>query len=261
MRKTLLELVQDILASLESDEVNSIYDTTEAQDVARIVRECYETLIIEVAPKTRKGLYHLDASTDNLRPVLMTMPQDARSIEWLKYNVGENLQDTNFRDLRYLEPLDFINHTNGLDEGTDWVDSMTIFFDGHPFQIKYRNDVSPYYYTSPDNQTVLFDSYDKGLETTLTSSRTYVYGNKSPKFQMDDIYIPTLDDTHFPLLLNMAKTQAFNEMKQTENAYSASRERRLRILSKKTSDETDPRPEIRKHQGYGRRSSNYGRTR
>jgi len=253
MRKTLLELVQDILASLESDEVNSIYDGTESQDVARIVRECYETLIIEVAPKARKGLFHLDASTDNAKPVLMTMPQDARSIEWMKYNIGENLQDTNFRDLCYLEPLEFINHTNGLDEGTDWVDSMTVNFDGHPFQIKYRNDVSPYYFTSPDNVTILFDSYDSGLEQTLTSSRTYCYGNKSPVFRMEDDFIPQLDDTHFPLLLNMAKSQAFLEMKQTENPKSEMRERRLRILSKKTRDTTDPRPEIYRHRGFGRK--------
>lgn len=253
MRKTLLELVQDILASLESDEVNSIFDGTESQDVARIVRDCYETLIVEVAPKSRKGLFHLDASTDNTKPVLMRMPQDARSIEWMKYNIGNNLQDTNFRDICYLEPMDFINHTNGLDEGVDWVDSMTVDFDGHPFQIKFRNDVSPYYYTSPDNVTILFDSYDAGLEQTLTSSRTYCYGNKAPVFRMEDDFIPTLDDTHFPLLLNMAKSQAFTEMKQTENPNSERRERRLRILSKKTVDTTDNRPEIYRRKGYGRK--------
>lgn len=253
MRKTLLELVQDTLASLESDEVNSIFDTTEAQDVARIVKDCYETLIIEIAPKSRKGLFHLDASIDNSKPVLMRLPQDVRSIEWLKYNVGHNLQDTNFRDIHYLEPIDFFNHTNGLDENTDWVSSMTVDFDGHPFQIKFRNDVSPYYYTSPDNVTILFDSFESSLENTLTSSRTYGYGNKSPIFKMENSYIPVLDDTHFPLLLNMVKSQAFTEMKQSENPNSERRERRLRILSKKTSDPTDPRKEIHKRLGYGRR--------
>lgn len=253
MRKTLLQLVQDILASLESDEVNSIADTTEAQDVARIVRDCYETIIVEVAPKTRKGLFHLDASTDPNEPVLMRLPSDARSIEWLKYNVGEDLQDTNFRLLHYMEPHEFINHTNGLDEKTDWVDSMTVYFEGHPFPIKYRNDVSPYYFTSPDNQTILFDSYDKDIENTVSSARTYAYGNKAPKFVLEDHFVPDLDDTHFPLLLNMAKSQAFVEMKQTENMNAERRERRLRILSKKTSDTTDPRSAIRKRIGYGRR--------
>lgn len=253
MRKTLLELVQDILASLESDEVNSIFDGTESQDVARIVKECYEAIIVEVAPKSRKGLFHLDASTDNSKPVLMRMPSDARSIEWMKYNVGDDLQDTNFRPLHYLDPFEFIQHTNGLDEGTDWVDSMTVDFDGHPFQIKYRNDVSPYYYTSPDNVTILFDSYDMTIEQTLTSSRTYCYGNKSPVFKMEDDFIPTLDDTHFPLLLNMAKSQAFIEMKQTENPTSERRERRFRILSKKTQDTTDSRKEIYRHRGFGRK--------
>ena len=41
MKLTLLEMVQDILSSMDSDEVNSITDSTEALQVARIIRDSY----------------------------------------------------------------------------------------------------------------------------------------------------------------------------------------------------------------------------
>jgi len=36
-KKTVLDMVQDILSDMESDEVNSISDTTEALQVAQII--------------------------------------------------------------------------------------------------------------------------------------------------------------------------------------------------------------------------------
>lgn len=47
MRKTLLEMVQDILSEMDSDEVNSINDTVEAEQVATIIKNCYLALCNE----------------------------------------------------------------------------------------------------------------------------------------------------------------------------------------------------------------------
>jgi hypothetical protein len=45
MKKTLLEMTQDILNDMDSDEVNSISDTVEAQQVANIIKTCYNEMI------------------------------------------------------------------------------------------------------------------------------------------------------------------------------------------------------------------------
>lgn len=257
MRQTLLEMTQAILQSLDSDEVNSIADTTESLAVANIIREAYFEIVSEIQPKETEGLFHLDASQDDLKPTLMYLPASVSNIEWLKYNVGDSLVDTNFRDLCYMDLECFFNHVNNLDTGENWVDSQEITINGQLFNIKFRNDESPSYWTSVDDRVILFDSYDSSYEDTLTSSRTYGYGGLIPIFQMVDTFVPRIDARQFTLLLNAAKSQAFIELKQIENASAARKERKHRILAYKTQDNTDNRTPLGKYRsnklkGFGR---------
>lgn len=249
MRYTLLELCQRILESCDSDEVNSITDTAEAQTVANIIKEVYFDLIGEIEPKDSEGLFHLDASTDDLLPTVMYLPDNVVDIHWLRYNVGDTLQDTNFRPLTYLDVDDFFEYSDGLDLNENWVTTQEI--DG--FVFKLRNDQYPSYYTSTDGKTLLFDSYDASVEDTLTSSRTYGYGQLVQTFDLVDTFVPKLNPRQFQLLLQTAKAQAFIELKQTENATAERKARRNKILAYKTKDSSvDPRSDLWKHGGYGR---------
>ena len=252
MRYSLLEMTQRILESLDSDEVNSFSDTTESVAVANIIKEAYFEIISEVQPKETEGLFHLDASGDNTKPCLMYLPTTVSNIEWLKYNVGDTLIDTNFRDLCYLDIDEFFRYTNGIDTDEAWVDSQVVTIAGQNFNMKFRNDQQPSYYTSIDDRVILFDSFDISQSTTLESARTYGYGGLIPQFTMNDNFVPKLDARQFQLLLNAAKSQAFIELKQVENADAARKSRRHRILMNKTQDNTDPRKEIKKHKGFGR---------
>lgn len=257
MRYTLLELVQQILMSMDSDEVNDIADTTESLDVANIVKECYFDIISEVAPKRSEGLFHLDASTDDLKPTLMYLPTSVAEVHWLKYNIGESVTETNFRDLCYMSVEDFFEYSNGLDLTESWVDTQVVQINGQDFNIKFRNDQSPTYWTSIDDRTLLFDSFDASYEDTLTSSRTYGYGDLIPTFQMSNNFVPQLDARQFQLLLNSAKAQAFIEKKQIQNATAEKKERKHRILAYKEKHRpaADNRSSLRRHnerRGYGR---------
>jgi hypothetical protein len=252
MRMTLLELVQDILGSMGSDEVNSIADTTESLQVANLVRNNYYEIIGEVQPKEIESVFHLDSSGDNTKPTLMYLPSHVLDIERLKYNVGDSVTDTNFRDLCFLPIDEFIDYMNGLDVNESWVASQGVTINGQTFNIKYRNDQSPHYFTAIDDRVILFDAFDSSYETTLTSSRTYGVGHVIPTFSMTDAYIPDLDPRHFVLLLNAAKAQAWAEIKQTVNAKAEGKERRGRALAYKSKDSIDIRSEKKKNKGFGR---------
>ncbi len=252
MRYSLLDLVQRILEALESDEVNSYSDTTESVAVANIIKECYYYIVSEIEPKETQGIFHLDSSGDNTKPTLMYLPSNVSDIHWLKYNVGDTVQDSNFRDICYLPIDEFFQYMNGLNSDDTWVDSQDITIQGSTFSFKYRNDQFPSYYTCPDDKTILFDSFDSTVESTLQSNRTYGFGGLIPQFLMQDDFVPLLDARQFQLLLNSAKAQAFIELKQIENAKAERKERRHTILAYKTKDNTDTRRPTQKRKGFGR---------
>lgn len=253
MRYSLLDMTQRILESLDSDEVNTISDTTESLAVANIIKEAYFEIISEVQPKETEGLFHLDASTDNTKPCLMYLPSSVSNIEWLKYNVGDSITDTNFRDLCYIDVDQFFRFSNGLDINEAWVESQEVLMNGQTFNMKFRNDTQPSYFTSIDDHVILLDSFDNTQSSTLESARTYGYGGLIPQFLMEDTFVPKLDARQFQLLLNSAKAQAFIELKQVANADAEKKQRRHRILMYKEQNNTDPRPEVKKNKvRYGR---------
>lgn len=220
--------------------------------VAKIVKECYFEIKSEIDFKETENLFHLDASTDSTKPTVMYLPSSVNNIKRLKYNVGPSLDDFNFRELRYVEPVEFLEITDGWDGVESWIGVQVVPLGGQDFRFKYRNDESPKYWTSPDDRTILMDAFDSSYESTLTSARTYGYGVKVPEFLLEDNYIPDLDPRQFQLLLNSAKAASFIEIKQTTNDRAEKKERRHRMLAYKTHDRTDNRPAIYQHKGYGR---------
>lgn len=254
MRYTLLELVQRILESMESDEVNTIGDTTESLAVANIVKESYFEIVSEIASKNTADLFHLDAATDSTKPAVLYMPSNAINIKTFKYNIGPSITDTLFREICYLSTEDFLQMLDGLNVSDSWVSTQTVSLNGQDFTFKLRNDESPRWYTSPDDHTLILDSYDSSYEDTLTSIRTYCLGDTVPMFSMTDIFVPNLDPKQFTLLLNKAKATAFVELKQTANDRAQKIERRHTMLAYKSKDSTDDRTALRKHndKGYGR---------
>lgn len=245
---------------MDSDEVNSISDTVESLAVANIIKECYYDILGEISPTQTEGLLHLDASGDNLKPTVMYLPSTVVNIEWLRYNTGSTVTDTEFRDLCYVPLEDFYRMQDGLDLDESWTGTQVVTLNGQDFNIKFRNDESPSYWTSPDGSTILFDSYDSSYENTLTSSRTYGYGQLIPVFSMTDTFVPNLNPKQFQLLLQEAKAQAFVEIKQTANEKAEKKAKRNKILAYKTKDSSvDPRPNLLKHGGFGRRGAGYSR--
>src|SRR6266446_6740091 len=85
MKLTLLGLTQNILSALNSDEVNSISDTTESRQVAEIIKTCYFNIVTRAGIPEQFKLFHLDSSTDPDMPVVMYKPSNVTNISWIKY--------------------------------------------------------------------------------------------------------------------------------------------------------------------------------
>jgi len=242
MRYTLLEMVQDILSSMSSDEVNSISDTPESLQVATIIKHKYFDIIGRVSMPSHQQLVQLEASNDITKPTLMYVPNGISEIRWIKYydnnTLDGNSQDDFAHDLNvdltptpgtsvappgylYVTLLandEFFNYINAFSLADTGVKSYELAdnsngFNGN-FQINYKNFLQPQYCTIVSNYYVLFDSYDASVDDTLQASKTMALGDVIPAFEMSDTFIPDLPEDQFQLLFNESKALAFYELKQ-----------------------------------------------
>ena len=246
-------MTQLILSSLDSDEVNSISDTVEAEQVARLIKSVYYDLATDLNLPEHNTLFQLDPSGDVAKPCLMTVPDNVTRIEVVQYDkkvTGDTYPD--FQKILFMPFEEFVQYTQSLRENTTDVGSMLVTHSGDDFTILYRNNIHPTYYTTADDQQLIFDSYDDSVDTTLQNSKTMCMGTVYPAFTLSDSFYPDLDPTQFSLLINRAKVRAFQELKQMRNAEAEGEARRQRIIVQKRMNKIKLTAPIFRAPRYGR---------
>lgn len=257
MRLTLLEMTQDILSSMDSDEVNSINDTAEALQVATAIKTTYRDIISRSNLPENFEMFELNASLDPAKPTVMYRPQGALSILWLKYDTqlyGDT--ESNMTKLQYLEPATFTDQVFTYKDQNQ-NDVVRYYLNGpntSSVEIVGLNNKPPSFWTSWDDETIIFDSYDKEVDDTLKKSKSLAYGEWEPTFLMEDTFIPDLDPRHFSLLFNESKAWCFAELKQTthEKAERQSRKGWITLQHQKQSLPADY-PFFKTTPDYGRK--------
>lgn len=234
-KKTLLEMTQNILSAMDSDEANSIGDTIESLQVAEVIRETYEYITVGIDIPGRSGIIMLDASTDPALPNYMTVPSDVERLEWLRYN-GETIE--------YKSPLAFMNYVAGRGTGDEvtTVANMAIY-----------NDRDPMFYTSFDDDTLVFDAFDATEGSTLMQSKTLCWGQRSLSFDMTDEFIPLLPLDMFPRLLAEAKAACFVNFKQVSNSTEERRARNQKVVNMNSRFKAGTVKPIDRLPNYGRK--------
>ena len=240
MRYTLLRMVQLILSSMDSDEVNSISDTVESLQVVDAIETAYNDMISTIDFPEHFDFFELEASGDITRPTLMTVPDDVAAIEWIQYDNSDS-GDTD-RDFKYVFPADrasFFDAMNGIDTADSDVYQFDYLVDTETFDVRGKNDLNPTCYTMVDNRTLLFDNFDSVIGQTLQGNRTHCYGQKIPVFTRSDSFTPDLEPRQFTLLFNEAKSQAFIDLKQVQNSRAEQKARRGWVHSQRKKPTTE----------------------
>lgn len=251
MKYTLLEIVQEILSDMDSDEVDSINDTTEATQVAHIVKETYYFIVSQMSLPEHKGVFSLNDPPSASNPVQMTLPDNVLLVDWIKYDCkvsGET--NSNFQEICFVEYPVFLEMSQRLNADDDDVDTMTI----SGFEYKFKNNAAPTFWTTPDDGTVLFNSYDSEIDTAgMAGNKSFCYGLLEPTFTLSDSFTPDLDEMQFNLLVNEAKRAAFNKLKQMTDPISEQRARKGWIRSIKTREKLPNNvPAYSRYPNYGR---------
>lgn len=252
-KMTLLDMVQNILSDMDSDEVNSISDTTESLQVASIIKETYYYLIDNRKIPENEGLLQMQALGDTSHPSHMKVPDNIQEVAWIKYNIAK-LGDPSPRwtDITFKEPPDFLDIVNSYTPTDDNIEAVSDITSSSTLLI--RNDTAPAHYTSFDDEYIVFDSYDSEVDSTVQQSKTMAFGKEEPAWVNSDTFIADIDSNLFSLFLNEAKSQAFVTLKQVSNSKSEQRARKQRTLQQNRQNRLDERGNLLDRQpNYGRR--------
>lgn len=222
MRMTLLEMTQNILNAIKGDNVNSIGDTPQAQSIAEEIKTAYYVLLEQQDQPYQKEAIQILASQDPNRPTHMQVPENVKQLLWIKYNDLES-GTNNWTDVEYLDPEDFLLRSLGMANQTGVLE-VTDFSDA---KLYISTNSAPRYYTTFDEQWLVFDSYNNSLEDTLQETNTLSWAYTVPEWRMEDSFRPKLRVDLFPLLLAEAKAAVFPNQKQVASAKDEQRARRL----------------------------------
>lgn len=251
MKYTLLEMTQRILGSMDSDEINTISQNTESLEVADIIKECYFNIVGESDLPEQDGIFSLEASTDNTRPVVMTVPDNVLEMTKVTYNTN-TVNDPAWAHIPYVSLSNYLERANSYDITSTNVSSMTIETNGSSFVIKFENNRPPKVYTILNDNMLLFDAYESDVDSTLQTTKTLCFGSVAPEWRMEDTFVPDLDARQFQLLLQSSKAQAFVELKQIQNPKAEQKERKNQILAQRTKS-TARSDTKQKYKTYGRK--------
>ena len=124
--QTVSAMVQNILSRMSSDEVNSIGDTTESQQVAQLLQNKYYDIVARGSLTIDETLFQLTPSDNANNPVQMLLPAGVSRIDWLQYF------DTNPLDNTQTDQFGAFSHdlNTNLVSSVAWTTISTYLYPG-----------------------------------------------------------------------------------------------------------------------------------
>jgi len=209
---SILDMVQDILNDIDSDEVNSIDDTVEAAQVAQIVKSTYFAMMSNRNwPHLRRAV-HLVPTTDLAQPTHMYVKESIKELVFINYDCRKTVDDrSSFKKMQWREPDEFLQIINAYNEFNDNVDKVQ---DSSGIDLFIMNDRAPTVYTSFDDRTLVFNAYNSNREANLESTFIQAMAYVMPHWIPADDHIPDLPEEAFTALLEEAKSRAALKLRQ-----------------------------------------------
>lgn len=207
MRKTLLEITKDILSDLDSDDVNTISDSVEALQVAKIVEQTFYDIIATRNIPEHQSLIKLTPLSDSNYPTHFVLEDSQAKIDniWYDSSVDGTFA---YKIVTYSEPTEFLRRADSYQSDYVLVGDKTA-----GTKLRIGTTKTPQFYTTFDDLHIVMDSYNSSVDTTLQESKVRALGKTYPVFSISDNYVPDIDASYFPYLVQESKSRAFSVLK------------------------------------------------
>ncbi len=223
-QKTLLDIVQKILSDMDSDNVNSIDDTEESEQVTNLVLDTYEEMVVELDLPPNRTPLQLAGATSPTRPTEVVLDDSIVELGWIKYNHASSAVAIDFNDVAYVTPEDMIQRMHSLDQTLSTVGSFT---SASGVVMYYENNRDPGVWTSFDDKILVFDSYDVAIDASgLSSAKLAAYGAQHTTIARAGTSTFPIGRQLMSRLVNDARETAFDLWK--EGAPPSVRRKRVR---------------------------------
>lgn len=201
MRLTKLKIVQMILSAIDSEDVSSITDTVEAEQVAVLVDTIYDDLNGEFPWPHLRTEGVLEVTTT---PHIMKLPQEVLTINNVYYK-GKHPPVT------YIEPEEMTQKLFSRNKSLPNVDGNGAY-----------TDRDPRYWTSYNDRDIVFDSYTgAGLVEALTYTDVY----RTPAPMLNDNDYPDMPDRFHNIIFQGACADAMYSLKGDVTGFNIWRNR------------------------------------
>lgn len=237
MAQTLLDVVQGILSKIDSDTVNDIADTVEADQVADIVKQTYLDIIDEYQLPGQRVLTTLEAVGDIERPNLLMIPKDTQVLMSWQYDARERDGDPlRYIAMEYKLPNEFLKIVN-MRNSNDTINYKVVHVTPNlPIIVDIRS--APRYWTSFDDETIVTDNVNLAVDATLQAAKTQAWMEKRWVFRKESNFVISLPQNLGSLLYRTAEGEAYAVFKQSVNPKLEQKERRLRIRAQRNKHRT-----------------------
>lgn len=241
-RMTLLQVVQRVLDAMNHDSVNSIDATIESRQIAEEARVVFYDLMDRDTWKHLIKLMPLQTVADTTRPNYLRIPVDVANITDIRYETTDS-DDTfrTFTPIEFLEPEDFLDYT--YTRRTDEDNVITVYnYENVPMFI--LNDQAPTYWTTFDDEYIVFDSYDAEVDIYhMLGEKSLMRAKVIPVWVRDNSFTPDLPDQLFSTYIAEVTASCFTYWKQGTSIKDEQRAARgisrLRRSARKTNEHID----------------------
>ena len=243
---TLLDVVQRTLHAINGDNVDSYNATDESLKIAYIAEEVFNQITSNSNLKETTVIGQLVGLGDLNNPTRMTKPNDIDNLIMVEYR-DATISGSPYKEVCYLEPMDFLTRTKNRDPTTD-TDILEVT---NPVGLLVDKSKHPSWYTSFDDQSLVFDSYDVTVDSTLQTIKSRVYYTTIPDFILQNTFVIPLDQDQLTAYLLRVKERAWTDLKEQPNGV-ITREARREMAKLFHNSDLQHRNQMR-YPNYGRR--------
>lgn len=243
----LITMVQSVLNSMNADNVNSIDDTPRSTQVALEAKNVFYDLVHQPNEWDHlKSKDQLIGLGDTDKPTHTQLPENVSEMYCVKYDVSAlGATRTNFKDIVYKTPKEFLDLTYNRDSSASNVQTVTT---DDSVKLYIFNDKAPTYWTSFDDEYIVFDSFDNTVDSTIQENKTVILVYREPSWTHSDSFIPDLPADKFPLFLAELTSVCHIYFNQQQSPVDS-----RRSLRQRASQNNDSRTNTKERHNFGRK--------